>query len=746
MGDSEFVETCELFGKYELLEKIATGGMAEIFRAVSSSIGGFRKIVALKRILPHLSNDAEFVSLFIAEAKLAVALTHGNIVQVFDFGRVDTSHYIAMEFVEGRDLTQILIKQSRRRRLVPIEVGCFVIAEMLRGLEYAHTRRGPNGDLLGVVHRDVSPHNVLVSYDGEVKITDFGIAKARNHVTLTKPGIILGKFAYMSPEQARGEAVDARTDVYASGITLYESLTGRRLFYSDDPAQTLQKVRNPRIPVPSKYNPGIPPELDAIVLRALAPRMDDRFQSARELSTALSSFLSRTAPDFGDFELAHFMKELFEDEVDANMFTIASTAPRRASGPASGGPSAATAPVKNQSTTGSNEDPIVGAQLERLLSEPNLWVVAELGDRLLRLERVEEAVRALRVAALKFAQNGLLVQAVALYVQLLEITAGDANITREIAALPGLVGKKSRILSELVGQVGRDRVGRVLADVVMGSEPSPMAGAMGSPLFSFLSGEELMRFVRLLKLRRIAPGAPVVEEGQHGQSMYIVARGRVLIYCKNFQGERVYLTSLSDGDCFGEFSFFTGDPRAATVEAVDELWVFEISQGDFDKVIDEFPSLTRALLQFYKERVVATLLAKSEVFGVLPPRVRASLVERLKLETFQKNDVIIHEQDASDGFYLMKGGEVEVYSDRRGYVLLSKLHHGDFFGEIAAVTKQPRTASVRALCPTEVLRLSAADLQELAAAYPEMMRILERRIKQREAETAQRITAGGFLI
>jgi CRP-like cAMP-binding protein len=350
------------------------------------------------------------------------------------------------------------------------------------------------------------------------------------------------------------------------------------------------------------------------------------------------------------------------------------------------------------------------------------------------------------VAALKFAQNGLLVQAVALYVQLLEVTAGDSNIAKEIAALPGLVGKKSRILSELVGQVGRDRVGRVLADVVMGSEPSPMAGAMGSPLFSFLSGEELMRFVRLLKLRRIAPGAPVVEEGQHGQSMYIVARGRVLIYCKNFQGERVYLTSLSDGDCFGEFSFFTGDPRAATVEAVDELWVFEISQGDFDKVIDEFPSLTRALLQFYKERVVATLLAKSEVFGVLPPRVRASLVERLKLETFQKNDVIIREQDASDGFYLMKGGEVEVYSDRRGYVLLSKLHHGDFFGEIAAVTKQPRTASVRALCPTEVLRLSAADLQELAAAYPEMMRILERRIKQREAETAQRITAGGFLI
>ena len=236
---SPLPEPEELFGKYELVARIATGGMAEIFRAVSSSIGGFQKVVALKRILPHLSTDAEFVSLFIAEAKLAVALTHSNIVQVLDFGKVEQSHYIAMEFVEGKDLTQILIKQSRARKQVPVEAACYMLAETARALEYAHARKDRDGSPLGIVHRDVSPHNILVSYDGEVKLTDFGIAKAKNHVTLSKPGVILGKFAYMSPEQAHGELIDARTDIYAAGITLYETLTGRRLFYSEDPLQTL---------------------------------------------------------------------------------------------------------------------------------------------------------------------------------------------------------------------------------------------------------------------------------------------------------------------------------------------------------------------------------------------------------------------------------------------------------------------------------------------------------------------------
>lgn len=745
--DEDFVETCELFGKYELLERIATGGMAEIFRAVSSSIGGFRKVVALKRILPHLSTDAEFVSLFIAEAKLAVSLTHGNIVQVFDFGKVESSHYIAMEFVEGKDMTQVLIKQSRRRQQIPIEAALFIIGAMLRGLEYAHSRRDRHGVNLGIVHRDVSPHNILVSYDGEVKITDFGIAKARNHAAMSRPGVILGKFAYMSPEQARGEECDSRSDVYSAGITLYETITGRRLFYSEDPAQTLSKVRNPKVPLPSKYNPAVSPELDALVLRALAPDPRERFQSCRELASALQYQLARSIPDYDEFHLSAFMKELFEDEVDPARFAMASLPPEPTR-PHSG----LTQPhrPKLALATLPGEDPILRELQDKLRAEPNLWLLAELAERLIKLDRKDDGLRVMRVAAIKFAQNGLLVQAIALFAQILEHSppskSSDPSLAREVAALPALVGKRSRTVLELIGDLGSDPIGVMLQGLVLGSEPSASASMLSSPLFSALEPQELAKLLPILKLKRLVPGTTIIQEGHRGESLYIVARGRVIIYCRNFQGDRVYLSSLADGDCFGEFSFFTGEPRAATVETVDEVLLFEIEQQAFDRVIDEFPSLTRALLQFYKERVVATLLAKSEVFGVLPPKVRGSLLERLRIQQHERDEIVLREGETSDGFYLIKSGEVEVFSDRQGYVFLNKLKSGDFFGEIAAITGQPRTATVRALGPVELLRLSGVDLQELVFNNLEMMKVLERRIAQREAETVRRITAGGLLI
>lgn len=949
---SPLPEPEELFGKYELVARIATGGMAEIFRAVSSSIGGFQKVVALKRILPHLSTDAEFVSLFIAEAKLAVALTHSNIVQVLDFGKVEQSHYIAMEFVEGKDLTQILIKQSRARKQVPVEAACYMLAETARALEYAHARKDRDGSPLGIVHRDVSPHNILVSYDGEVKLTDFGIAKAKNHVTLSKPGVILGKFAYMSPEQAHGELIDARTDIYAAGITLYETLTGRRLFYSEDPLQTLAKVRNPKVPLPSRYNSRITPELDALVMRALAPDPRDRFQTARELSTALTTYLARTRPDFTDFDIAQFMRDSFGDEVDAAKFSLAPRgssaliqpatvpAPPAAADPrpqasvpdvaraqvsellrtpaalpplseppaaaaASGSvpipldtPKARPAPsasaislvqratpldprltpaggmptidpavlgavprggshptepsvpgtadaraetpampssvlqralaevsasrvessqearirraMERLATAPDAEDPLeaetfapgrigpppgsagglvapasavpagpalpprapgplpdaaatlpigaravpslvpgdsaVEALTARLLVEPNLWILAELGQRLVSVGRAEDGIRALRVAAMKFAQNGLLVQALAIYVELLELTQRATQTFREISALGPLAGRPSRAVLELVGPLPTDAHGRLLESLVLGSQPSRVAEMLTAPLFSFLSPDELARFAGLLKLRRVAPATSIVDEGQRGQSLYVIARGRVIIYCQNFQGERVYLSSLADGDCFGEFSFFTGEPRAATVEAADYVTLFEIAQQDFDRVIDEFPGLTRALLRLYKERVIATLLAKSEVFGVLTPRSRAALLERLEPVKWAHGELIIEEGARDGAFYLVKSGEVEVFTQKNGYVLLSKLKAGDFFGEIAALTGQPRTASVRALCPVEGLRLSAEHLKQLLDDNPDMARVLVRRVKQREAETALRVTAGGVLI
>ncbi len=737
----------EMYGKYQLLEKVAVGGMAEVYKALSTSIGGFQKKVALKRILPHLSTDAEFVSLFIDEAKLTVTLNHSNIVAVIDFGRIGNNYYIAMELVEGRDMTQVLIKQSRVRRLVPLEVAFYIVSESLRGLEYAHTRRGRDGEALQIVHRDVSPHNILVSWAGEVKITDFGIAKARTKVALTRPGIVLGKFAYMSPEQARGQDVHARSDVYSAGVTLYETLTGRRLFYAEDPAQILAKVRNPKVPPPSKYNGAISPEVDALVMRALAPDPSDRFASAREMATELEQQLQAVAPGFNDSHLSRFMQGLFEDEVGPQPFGMA--APKDIERATERIPtSRRRAPIGPEGKNdGSLQDPILMALTEKVKAEPNLWALVEMGEHLVRLGRAEDAQRALRVAGSKFAQNGLLVQAVAIYVRIKDLKGWSADLALEVEAIRGLPGASNAQIIEHVGDFRDDDLSQFLLDTIHLEGPATSSTNLSSPLFSYLDSAEFANLVNLLDLKRMSPGTTIMHEGDPGDGFCIIARGRVLVYCQNFHGEKVYLSSLSDGDCFGEFSFFTGEARAATAEALEDVLIFEIRQKDFDTILDRFPSLTQALLRFYKSRVVATLLAKSEVFGGLDTKTRSALIERLSLEHRTGEQVILQQGEQSDGFYLIKSGEVEVYSERsHGYVFLNKLRSGDFFGEMAALTGQARSASVRALGPCELLKLSGDDLQQLLQDNPRVKEVLHEHVARREAETARRVTAGGLLI
>ena len=738
------------YGKYHLLQRIAVGGMAEIYRAVSTSIGGFTKEVALKRILPHLSTDAEFISLFIDEAKLTVPLSHRNIVQVFDFGRIENNYYLAMEFVDGKDLTQVLIKQSRRRRTVPLEVAFYIASETLRGLEYAHTRRGPSGEALGVVHRDVSPHNILVGFDGEVKIADFGIAKARMKVSLTRPGVVLGKFAYLSPEQARGQPVDARSDVYSAGITFYETLTGRRLFYSEDPAQVLAKVRNPRVPPPSRYNPLIPPVVDELALKALAEDPDARFETARAFGDALQTELHRIAPGFNDAHLSHFMKELFEDEVGPEKFMMAAArpfdSPTERMNPAERKDTDVQANIFAISENGRSDDPALIALADKMEQDPNLWTLVELAERLKRLGRNPGAERALRVAAMKFAQNGLLVQAVAIYVRLKNLQGWNAKLALEVEAIRTLPGAPNSEVLRRLGDIDRDELGIFLKRVIDIQEPAPDARLVPSPLFSLLDSAEFANLVLLLELKDVAPGTTILEEGIEGHSLHIIARGRVLIYCRNFHGQKVYLSSLSDGDCFGEFSFFTGRPRAATVEALERTLVFEIRDRDLKTVHDRFPKLTHALFRFYKARVVATLLAKSEVFGGLAARERQELLDKFVVRQVPGHQVIVREGDRSEGFYLVKSGEVEVYSEKKGYVFLNKLKSGDFFGEISSLTRAPRGASVRALGPCELLCLSGSDLRDVLETHPTVREVLHAYIARREAEKAQRLTAGGRLI
>jgi serine/threonine protein kinase len=306
-------------GKYEVLARLDSGGMAEIFLARARGLAGFEKLVVLKRILPHLAAEEEFVSLFLDEAKTTVALSHGNIVQVFDMGRgEDGDYFIAMEYVAGKNLRR-LIRRHVEKQGQPFDVALatWIVGEILRGLDYAHRRTDSAGRPLGIVHRDLSPHNILISYEGEVKVADFGIAKAASKVVHTETGLIRGKASYMSPEQAQADPLDNRSDIFATGILLYELLTGLPPYPGENPQLVLRALTQGDPPAPpSSKRSGISPELDRTVLRALARRPEDRYPSSDLFLRDLGQYLVSTGEVVGPRDLAAHMTLLFSEEIE----------------------------------------------------------------------------------------------------------------------------------------------------------------------------------------------------------------------------------------------------------------------------------------------------------------------------------------------------------------------------------------------------------------------------------------------
>ncbi|MCW5804321.1 MAG: protein kinase [Deltaproteobacteria bacterium] len=290
--------------------------MAEVFRAKAFGVEGFERLVAVKRILPNIAEDKEFIRMFIEEAKLSVQLNHANIAQIFDLGVVDGSYYIALEHVHGRDLRGIFDRCRAMGEAMPVAQACFMVMKVCEGLDYAHNKRDQGGRELALVHRDVSPQNVLVSFEGEVKLIDFGIAKAAGKGSKTQAGILKGKFGYMSPEQVRGLPVDRRSDVFSCGIVLYELLTGERLFVGESDFSTLEKVRNVEILPPSTYNRKIPDELERIVLKALAKDTEDRYQNAIDLHDELQAFVYTAGEFYSRKDLAGWMKKTFGKEIE----------------------------------------------------------------------------------------------------------------------------------------------------------------------------------------------------------------------------------------------------------------------------------------------------------------------------------------------------------------------------------------------------------------------------------------------
>jgi eukaryotic-like serine/threonine-protein kinase len=305
------------FGKYTLGGKVAQGGMAEIFRARFKAGPDITKQVIIKRILPKYAENERFIQMFATEARIAMGFAHGNIAQVFDFGEIDGAWFLAMELVDGQSLSRVL-KAAKAQGIpsLPPHLAAMVISDMLKGLHYAHTRIDDDGQPLNIVHRDVSPQNVLVSYEGQVKLVDFGIAKARHATDKTQAGVIKGKYLYFSPEQVNEKPLDGRTDVFAAGAVLYQLLTGHHPF-KGEVHDVMRAIVRGNLTPPSEKNPEIPPELEAVVLKAMATRLEDRYQSAADFERALSGWLHSAAPDASADELASLMQLLFATELAA---------------------------------------------------------------------------------------------------------------------------------------------------------------------------------------------------------------------------------------------------------------------------------------------------------------------------------------------------------------------------------------------------------------------------------------------
>ncbi len=279
--------------RYTITERLDHGGMAEVFRGVAESMQGFKKSVAIKRILPNLTKNQKFVSMFLDEARLSLFLQHANIVQVFDISRTpDNAYFLVMEFVDGCNLKSLIERQKQRNKRIETAHTIYIAIECCKALQYAHFLEHPEtGKPLGIVHRDISPPNILLSKNGEIKLVDFGLAKANSQIESTDPGVVKGKFSYLSPEAASGLEVDHRADVFAVGIILWEMFTGRRLFFGETDYQTVELVRQARVPSIAALNPEIDPELEAVVRKALAKDVNDRYQNAADLGDALAQYL-----------------------------------------------------------------------------------------------------------------------------------------------------------------------------------------------------------------------------------------------------------------------------------------------------------------------------------------------------------------------------------------------------------------------------------------------------------------------
>ncbi len=741
-------QTPSAFGRYELLQLLAIGGMAEVFLARSRT-GGIERRCVIKRVLPRYSTSRQFVSMFIDEARITIGLDHENIVRLFDFGQVDGAYFMALEYVEGCDLVDVLRAQKARGEGIPPNVSAFIACGILRGLHHAHSLQDHRGRPMGIVHRDVSPQNVFLGFSGAVKIGDFGIADAKNKLTRTLHGTVKGKFSYMSPEQSKGALLDARSDVWAVGVVLWEMLVAGRLFAGDNPVDTMSRVMEAPIVPPSEMRSSVPTALDGIVLKALDRDLRKRYGNASQMAADLEAFLAEQAKTprgatFTSDDLATFLRAV--EMPDAPGQTKVRGARQNT-------------PVIDGATVALPDDGQLRQLHLELQKERSLWTLVDIGERHAALGEPNQALAAVRTAAAVFAHRGLLVPAIcALHTVRTLVT--DDELARDLRKLADLRAHDRKALVAYVEQLDNggffSHVQRADPDGLgrEKTEETLATAAMSSPLFGKVTPYDFARLGLVAVVEERPAGSVIVEEGEKGDSLYAVGRGRVLVHCKPVEstasaaadplrsGEqpRVYVAALGEGEFFGEFSLLTRSPRSASVEAASDVVLLRVDRDALDGLLLGDASFREPLVEFYKDRVAELLLAKNPLAGQLAPEARRKLLVRSEVRRYRDEQIIVSEGEESGQVFFIMAGEVEVFHMEDGFpVFLDKLRDGHLFGEMAALRGGKRSASVRAIGDVELLAIDGGALHEVLNESPDVWHLFERAMSARAADARERI-------
>lgn len=798
-GEVDLRSPISAFGRYDLLEKIGEGQAKETFVARSDGFEGLFRLVALQRLKPALCSDVAIVSRFIEEARLAVRVEHPGTVGVEDFGRVGGVYFIACELVDGVTLEELMARVRARGLALDPRAAAFIARAVAHAVDAVHNTRGADGRLLGLVHGDLRPKNVLVGREGRVKVRGFAAPSLFADLPSLAGALEVAGIARQPPEVLAGAPPSARGDVWRLGVLLHELLTGARLFAGTSLDEVVAAVRAAPIEPPSARRPGIPSALEAVVDEALVRVPERRPGDARAFAQGLDDYLRGAGYDVAAFRAS--LDDL--DQEDARGAALAALA-REPTRVKRAPPAPSVAGGESLDVTAPLPAPGLCEQLHK---DPGPWGLVRLAERTADDGRVDEARAMSRAAAIVFASRGLLAHALCAYEGARASLSFD-DVTLDLRRLAEIAAGDLALRQQERGQELR-RVGGLAYFEALRAQTEGLDkdGAVATPFLSALPPDAFARLGALCRVRRVRPQSHVLREGEPGDSLFAVGEGRLVVTCTPSQVDgdpatiadvstwalteetdpgiggrvpavvvapgledelralessqeaspesspeasvldvvdprerRVFLSALTAGDLFGEFSFLTGRPRSASVEAVTSCRLVEITRRAVGDLLDDHPALREALEAFYKERVLEWMLAKNEVFSLLAPESRRALLARCGVHDIPAGRIVVREGELHDAMYFIKRGEVEVSLDDDGVaVFINKLGAGEFFGEIAALEGGPRRASVRAVTDLEVFRITRRDLQHVLKDAPEVRVRLEQAMRARSAELRRRI-------